>query len=128
MDVWEVDKDYQFTGRQFASSSNQRGKFYIRNPFVPGSSLLTLDSSNYSKPVSSYIDRTGPLLVDWKDMTYNKGALDISCGGKDGQDVFIVGPEDYPVYGSYIYTLKGTTWTKVFGQAVRGGVDKEGQP
>jgi len=128
MDVWEVDKDYQFTGRQFASSSYQRGKFYIRNPFVPGSSLLTLDSSNYSKPVSSYIDRTGPLLVDWKDMTYNKGALDISCGGKDGQDVFIVGPEDYPVYGSYIYTLKGTTWTKVFGQAVRGGVDKEGQP
>ena len=50
MDVWQVDRDYQFTGMKYAYADG-RGRVVIYNPFL--GQTLTLDSSNYREPTRS---------------------------------------------------------------------------
>jgi len=127
IDVWEVDKDYKFTGRKFASSIGD-GRIVISNPYLQGGSqTLVIDSRDYKNPSNKGATRSSVHdFMNWQDRTYNKGALDIACGG--GQSVYIVGPEDYPLYGSFIYKLEGEKWAKTFGQGMRIAVDKSGEP
>ncbi len=55
MDVWQVDRDYNFTGMKYAYADG-RGRVMIHNPFL--GETLTLDSSDYRAP-SRTLDKRG---------------------------------------------------------------------
>jgi DNA-binding beta-propeller fold protein YncE len=50
MDVWQVDRDYNFTGMKYAHADGH-GRVVIHNPFVD--ETLILDSSDYRVPTRS---------------------------------------------------------------------------
>jgi hypothetical protein len=56
--VWEVDRNYDFTGREYAYAAGD-GRVRIENPFV--GDILTLDSSNHSNPTRYVV----PALPNW---------------------------------------------------------------
>jgi DNA-binding beta-propeller fold protein YncE len=55
MDVWQVDRDYKFTGMKYAYGDGH-GRVMIHNPFL--GETLTLDSSDYRSPFRT-LDRAG---------------------------------------------------------------------
>lgn len=55
LDVWQVDRDYNFTGMKYAYGDGH-GRVMIHNPFL--GETLTLDSSDYRSP-SRTLDKRG---------------------------------------------------------------------
>ncbi|MEU4427096.1 hypothetical protein AB0F81_41275 [Actinoplanes sp. NPDC024001] len=53
MDVWQVDRDYEFTGRKYAYADGH-GRVVVNNPFVGEN--LTIDAADYRFPARSVSD------------------------------------------------------------------------
>ncbi len=53
MDVWQVDRNYQFTGRKYAYADGH-GRVTVNNPFVGEN--LAIDSADYRFPARSIAD------------------------------------------------------------------------